>query len=541
VITFDLNGAQVQVPDESGSLLDALRDHLGVVSAKDGCAPQGQCGCCTVWVDDEPRVSCVTPIKRVSGRSVTTLEGLGPALPEWAAAFVACGATQCGFCTPGIVMRLEALRRRGTLLDPDAADRGLAAHLCRCTGWQTIGEAAACIATGTTPSLGDRDLNQAAIRATIEGGVPQVVGEQVVAGFVGFADDQVPAFGSSRSTVSTLVAMLDADGQWRTAPTVAETRVVIGAVQGRRTTVAVTPPLALPDGDWAVTLATSWVEPGYLEPDSSTAQPSGPPSSPVNNGGAFGAKSNSPLPAAAARLAAELSVPIRARWRREDVVRLGPKRPPMAIGLRADGTGVIRVVRTAGIADILAASAPELVIEEVEVPGPPTSVAIRAAGWAELAVVRAGLATTTTGSGNDSSTDPDSCVTVTDPCGGRASARVDSSSGSPVIHVEVWAGQVLDHVVLRSYCIGAAHQALGWVTSEGLCVDDDGTVLDLTIRSHGILKASETPGIVVEIHAEDGPSIRGSDAVFAAVAAAVWNHQGRPPSWPTGRSLGSPS
>ena len=113
------------------TLLDALRERIGLVSVKDGCAPQGQCGCCTVLVDGEPRVACVTPLARVAGRAVTTVEGLEPeARDRVAAAFVACGGSQCGFCTPGIVMRFAGTRARDV-------DHSLAAHLCRCTGWLT--------------------------------------------------------------------------------------------------------------------------------------------------------------------------------------------------------------------------------------------------------------------------------------------------------------------------------------------------------------------------------------------------------------------
>ena len=85
----------------------------GITSAKDGCAPQGQCGCCTVLVDGRARVACVTPLRRVSGRAVETVEGLDPAVaPPGPRHFVVHGASQCGFCTPGIVMRLEDRRRR---------------------------------------------------------------------------------------------------------------------------------------------------------------------------------------------------------------------------------------------------------------------------------------------------------------------------------------------------------------------------------------------------------------------------------------------
>src|SRR5690606_1176452 len=123
---------------------------------------------------------------------------------------------------------------------------------------------------------------------------------------------------------------------------------------------------------------------------------------------------------------------------------------------------VVRVARTDGIADAIR-SLPglDLVIEEVEVAGPPTSAALRAAGWAEAAVLRAGLAG-----------EPE--VTVVDPAtGGRATASVVAGS----IRLVVDAGEVLDEVVLRSYCTGAAHQGLGWVTSEGLAVAADGEVL----------------------------------------------------------------
>jgi CO/xanthine dehydrogenase Mo-binding subunit len=91
--------------------------------------------------------------------------------------------------------------------------------------------------------------------------------------------------------------------------------------------------------------------------------------------------------------------------------------------------------------------------------------------------------------------------------------------------VRVAAGDPLDEVVLRSYTIGAAHMALGWVISESLTVDPEtGEVHDLTIRSFGVIRAQDTPVIDVEILDDDGPPLaRASDAVFAAVAGATWN------------------
>jgi CO/xanthine dehydrogenase Mo-binding subunit len=106
-----------------------------------------------------------------------------------------------------------------------------------------------------------------------------------------------------------------------------------------------------------------------------------------------------------------------------------------------------------------------------------------------------------------------------------------------VLRVEVDAGEVLDEVVLRSYCTGAAHQALGWVTSEGLAVAPDGEVLDLTVRSFGVVRAVDLPPIEVVVRPGEGPAVRAGDAVFAAVAGAVWVAQGCPQDLPTGRSI----
>jgi xanthine dehydrogenase small subunit len=102
------------------------------------------------------------------------------------------------------------------------------------------------------------------------------------------------------------------------------------------------------------------------------------------------------------------------------------------------------------------------------------------------------------------------------------------------VHVRVAGGEPLDEIVLRSFCIGAAHMALGWVTSEGIAVDDAGAPLDLTIRSFGVLRAVDTPPITVEIEPDDRQPRNASDAVFAAVAAAAWVAQGCPPTFPTG-------
>jgi hypothetical protein len=125
---------------------------------------------------------------------------------------------------------------------------------------------------------------------------------------------------------------------------------------------------------------------------------------------------------------------------------------------------------------------------------------------------------------------PGEWVEITAPSGGRARARLADDG---TIAVEVACGDPLDEVVLRSYCVGAAHMARSWVTSEGIAVDADGVPHDLTIRSFGILRARDMPPVEVTITSGDGPAVNGSDAVFAAVAAATWMAQGFPPAWPT--------
>ena len=537
----------VEVADDGCSLLEALRDRLGRRSAKDGCSPQGQCGCCTVWVDGAARVACVTPVRRVAGRSVTTLEGLEPAVRDrWAEAFFDHGASQCGFCTPGIIMRLAAQEaRHGGVLSEDQAKSALVAHLCRCTGWQTIVEAATGgpagpagsmnpVGSETTPATGatpagrrlPRDLDVAARRARLEGGVAQVVGAEVALGRGGFADDTAPA--------DALVAVPDAAGGWAVGETLSEARAAAAKVQGRRTTLDLTWPIEVPEGDWALRLATTWVEPAYLETDASWCVPGGDPVTPLANGGAFGAKVDSPVGQAARALADQHGRPVRVVFSREDAVRRGPKRPPLAAGVRPDGTGLVRVARTPGIAEAIASVAPGLVVEEVDIPGPPTSAAIRGAGWMEAAVLLAaagGLAgASQAGVGQaDVTAQGEGRATVTAPGGGRAEATIATDG---TVRIRVGCGEPLDEVVLRSYCIGAAHMALGWVRSEGLAVDAQGEIQDLTIRSFGILRSKDMPRVEVEIEAGTGPAVNGSDAVMAAVAAAAWLADGLPERWP---------
>ncbi len=142
-VTFTLNGRNTTARYEAGMhFLEVLREECGIVSAKDGCSPQGSCGCCTVLVDGRPALACLKKPGELEGRDVVTLEGLRPGLREvLARAFVQEGAVQCGFCTPGIVVRAASLVERGKSADREAVGRALSGHLCRCTGYQRIFDA----------------------------------------------------------------------------------------------------------------------------------------------------------------------------------------------------------------------------------------------------------------------------------------------------------------------------------------------------------------------------------------------------------------
>jgi len=137
---FTLNGKPTSVPVEEGeSLLALLRDGCGITSAKDGCAPEGSCGACTVLLDGKAVVSCAQAATRAAGREVTTLEGLPPEERAlWADSFVAAGASQCGFCSPGMVMKAESLLRRNPNPARARVTSALAGNLCRCTGYAKI-------------------------------------------------------------------------------------------------------------------------------------------------------------------------------------------------------------------------------------------------------------------------------------------------------------------------------------------------------------------------------------------------------------------
>jgi xanthine dehydrogenase molybdenum-binding subunit len=145
---FTLNGQTREYHDEPERiLLGYLRDVAGLLSPKDGCSGEGICGCCTVLVDGKARLSCRLSLKDVAGKAVTTLEGLSAAERDaFADGFVLKGGVQCGFCTPGIVMKAAAMLHGNP--DPTRQEiaAGLTGNLCRCTGYKKIIDSVQCAA-----------------------------------------------------------------------------------------------------------------------------------------------------------------------------------------------------------------------------------------------------------------------------------------------------------------------------------------------------------------------------------------------------------
>jgi carbon-monoxide dehydrogenase small subunit len=142
-ISFILNGENVTVETYPNKrLVDLLRDDLGMTSVKEGCS-EGECGACTVILDNEAVTSCTVLAPQVDGRSVTTIEGLSinGELDRLQETFIEKGAVQCGYCTPGMILSAKALLNNKPNPTKDEIKTAMEGNLCRCTGYTKIIEA----------------------------------------------------------------------------------------------------------------------------------------------------------------------------------------------------------------------------------------------------------------------------------------------------------------------------------------------------------------------------------------------------------------
>ena len=145
MLEMTVNGQAVSVevaPDEM--LAEVLRDRLGLIGTKIGCG-EGECGACTVLVDGRAVTSCIYPAAKAQGRKVTTIEGLprDGQLHAIQQAFIDCAASQCGYCTPGMIMSAVALLAENPHPTRAQIEAGISGNLCRCTGYYQIIDAIA--------------------------------------------------------------------------------------------------------------------------------------------------------------------------------------------------------------------------------------------------------------------------------------------------------------------------------------------------------------------------------------------------------------
>jgi carbon-monoxide dehydrogenase small subunit len=139
-ISFILNGLPMEVTvDPQARLVDVLREELDLTGTKEGCG-QGECGACTVLLDGQAVNSCLVLVGQIKGRNVLTIEGLAKdgELDPLQEAFIAEGAVQCGYCTPGMLLSAKALLIQNPLPSEQEIKEAIAGNLCRCTGYVKI-------------------------------------------------------------------------------------------------------------------------------------------------------------------------------------------------------------------------------------------------------------------------------------------------------------------------------------------------------------------------------------------------------------------
>ena len=156
-VRLTVNQKEYQLEVESrATLLEVLRSHLGLTGTKEGC-DTGECGTCTVLIDSEPILSCLTLAVDCAGKEIVTIEGLakGEIITSVQQAFLEKGAVQCGFCTPGMVLATTALVETNKSPSDQEKKKALEGHLCRCTGYNKIIEA---VDLAVTRTSGEKDL-----------------------------------------------------------------------------------------------------------------------------------------------------------------------------------------------------------------------------------------------------------------------------------------------------------------------------------------------------------------------------------------------
>jgi aldehyde oxidoreductase len=203
-LSCTVNGETVRIDLPTNAdltLLDVLRDFLGITSPKNGCQPQAQCGCCTVLMDGKPVLSCALSPEKAAGKAITTLEGLDEEhRQQLAESFVRCGGVQCGFCIPGMAMRAVGLCEKKSTPSRDEIANSLKPHLCRCTGYAQIVDS---IELYSRLRRGERlpEPSAADISGRVGTDLPRYTGHDAVLGDRKFIDDMtVPCmlFGAVR-------------------------------------------------------------------------------------------------------------------------------------------------------------------------------------------------------------------------------------------------------------------------------------------------------------------------------------------------------
>jgi len=158
LIKFTVNGKKKEVETTiSTRLLDLLRDDLHLTGTKEGCG-KGECGVCTVIMNDELVASCLILAPQADGAVITTIEGVGDdkCLDPLQEAFIETGAVQCGFCTPGMILAAKKLLEENPHPDEEEIKRGISGNLCRCTGYQKIFDAIKLTANRLSSRDGER-------------------------------------------------------------------------------------------------------------------------------------------------------------------------------------------------------------------------------------------------------------------------------------------------------------------------------------------------------------------------------------------------